>query len=344
MQGLRTAERCPETTTPKIGIIGAGNMGRIHARILGGLRALCGIADTDLERARTTAEQYGVEAFQDFNTMIDRLRPDGVIVATPTSTHAEIASRVAEHECIRGILIEKPLASTLADAKRTAKILRQQGIVALVSHSEIYNPIVGRALALIREGAIGKPRTVVHDRRGFVLPDRLRSLGDVFEDIGVHDFDIMMRMSSGPASLYAQCVEDGDIYNAAVILVKFQSGTQHLFHLSRQYAGRRRAMDVSGTKGTLVLDLFAQIIKIQDLDKEPSADSRTIRLPERGTTIKVYGEPIGEVIADFIRCIETGATPHVSLDDGIAALEVVEHARESTRKGKVIHFEVTGRD
>ena len=331
-------------TSLRIGIIGVGNMGGIHARILGNLRQLVAIADTDLDRANEVASKHGVEAFESYETMIESASINCVIISTPTSTHAKIAEEIArKYEGIKGILIEKPIASSYKDAKRVAKVLRDKGISTVVSHSEIYNPVVDRALNLIKTGAIGTPQTIIHDRRGFVQPTRIPSLGDVFEDIGVHDFDIMARISNGPAKLYAQCNESGDVFNDCSMIVKFESGTQHIFHLSRQYAGRKRTMDVSGTKGTLVLDLFAQIIKVTDLDQEPSADGRTLRLPERGATIKVYGEPLGEVINDFLICIETGATPKVGLDDGIAALEVVEAARRSAKTGRVVDLDIKPR-
>ncbi|NWF96385.1 MAG: Gfo/Idh/MocA family oxidoreductase [Candidatus Thorarchaeota archaeon] len=331
-------------TIPKIGIVGTGAMGRIHARVLSNIRALEAVADTSIDRARQVAETYGVRAFDGFESMLQETRLDGVIVATPTPTHASIAKSIAsDYEGIRGILIEKPLASTLADAESVARVLKKRGIIAIVSHSEIYNPVVERALSLIRSSAIGKPRAVIHDRRGFVQASRIPSLGDVFEDIGVHDFDIMSRISSGPAGLYAIGSESDRVCNSATVLVKFDSGTEHVFHLSRQYAGRTRSMDVSGTKGVLVLDLFGQIIKIQDLDQEPSADGRAISLPERGATVKVYGEPVQEVLNDFIRCIEMGSSPRVGLDDGVAAIRVVEAARESVRLGKVVRIDVQAR-
>jgi len=332
-------------TSLRIGIIGAGNMGGIHARILGNLRQLVAIADTDLDRAKEVAGKHGVEAFESYETMIESASINCVIISTPTSTHAKIAEEIArKYEGIKGILIEKPIASSYKDAKRVAKVLRDKGISTVVSHSEIYNPVVDRALNLIKTGAIGTPQTIIHDRRGFVQPSRIPSLGDVFEDIGVHDFDIMARISNGPAKLYAQCNESGDVFNDCSMIVKFESGTQHIFHLSRQYAGRKRTMDVSGTKGTLVLDLFAQIIKVTDLDQEPSADGRTLRLPERGATIKVYGEPLGEVINDFLTCIETGAKPKVGLDDGVAALEIVEAARKSAKTGQIVNLDIKPRE
>ena len=329
---------------PKIGIIGTGIMGQIHARILGNMRLLTAVADTDIEKAKKVAATYNIKAYDSFESMIRGAGLNAVIISTPTSTHAAIAERIAkDYGSIRGLLIEKPLASTLEDASRVASILRAKDIITVVSHSEIYNPAVDRALTLIQSGAIGSPRNVIHDRRGFVQPSRIPSLGDVLEDIGVHDFDIMTRISTGRAKLYAQCNSEGGIFNSATVLAKFEGGTEHVFHLSRQYAGRTRCMDVSGTKGTLFLDLFGQIIRVQDLDQAPSADNRSLQLPERGTTIKAYGEPAQEVISDFLRCMESKAVPKVGLEDGVAALSIVEAARVSAKTGKVVDISVQSR-
>ncbi|MGY5858936.1 MAG: Gfo/Idh/MocA family oxidoreductase [Candidatus Thorarchaeota archaeon] len=325
----------------KIGIVGAGNMGRIHARILNDLNSLVGVADSAIDIAKKTAETYNVPAFDDCKSLVEETSPDALVIATPTFSHAEIAEEIAsKYDCIRGLLIEKPLASTLEDGKKVAAIVKKKGIVTLVSHSEIYNPIVGRALSLIETDAIGVPRSVIHDRRGFVPPARIPSLGDVFEDIGVHDFDIMARISQGKAKLYAQSSKETGIFNSGTVIVNFESGSEHIFHLSRQYAGRRRYMDVSGSKGSLMLDLFGQIIKVQHLDQAPMAASDTINLPERGATIKVYGEPIREVLNDFVSCVESGETPKVSIDDALGALEIVEAARVSATTGKVVDIEI----
>ena len=90
-------------------------------------------------------------------------------------------------------------------------------------------------------------------------------------------------------------------------------------------------MDVSGTKGTLTLDLFGQIIKIQDLDQAPSADDRTLSLPERGATIKVYGEPVQQVISDFLHCIEKqlAALGDASPDEDRLWIEQIDKGRDA---------------
>lgn len=305
------------------------------------MRALAGVADKEFEKAEQVAGMYGSPAYREYSEMIEELKLDGIIISTPTGTHAEIAEAIAKkYDGLRGILIEKPLASTLRDAKKVADTLRKRRVCTLIGHSEIYNPVVERALELIHRGEIGQPHTVIHDRRGYVQPSRIASLGDVFEDIGVHDFDIMSRISKGPAKLYAQCNTRSGILNMGTVMVKFESGTEHFFHLSRQYVGRKRSMDVSGSKGTLSLDLFGQIIKIQDLDEAPEADGRTLSLPERGATIKVYGEPVQQVITDFLNCIETSQPPKVGLDDGLLALEIVEAARKSAKDEKPIDINI----
>lgn len=328
-------------TSLKIGIVGTGNMGRIHARILNDMNSLVGVADSAFDVAKMTGDMYNVPAFDDCMALVEATTPDALVIATPTFTHAEIAKAIASKcDGIRGLLIEKPLASTLEDGKKVAEIVKKKGIVTLVSHSEIYNPIVGKALQLIETDAIGIPRSVIHDRRGFVSPSRIPSLGDVFEDIGVHDFDIMARISHGKARLYAQSSKESGIFNSGTVMINFDSGSEHFFHLSRQYAGRRRYMDVSGTKGSLMLDLFGQIIKVQHLDQAPMAASDSIKLPERGATIKVYGEPVREVLNDFVSCIKSGKTPKVSIDDALTALEVVEAARDSANTGKVVDINI----
>jgi predicted dehydrogenase len=325
----------------KIGIVGTGNMGKIHARILNDFNSLVGVADSAYDIAKKTAEIYKVPAFDNFQALVEETSPDALIIATPTSSHAKIAEEIASnYDCIRGLLIEKPLASTLEDGKKVADIVNKKGIVTLVSHSEIYNPIVERAISLIDTGAIGKPQSIIHDRRGLVSPSRIPSLGDVFEDLGVHDFDIMARISQGKAKLYAQGAIEKGLFNSGTVIINFESGSEHVFHLSRQYAGRRRYMDVAGSEGTLMLDLFGQIIKVQHLDQAPMAASDTIKLPERGATIKVYGEPVREVLNDFISCIKSGATPRVGIDDALCALKVVEATRESASTGKVIDIVV----
>jgi predicted dehydrogenase len=83
---------------------------------------------------------------------------------------------------------------------------------------------------------------------------------------------------------------------------------------------------------------------VKDLDQEPQADERTIRLPERGATIKVYGEPVREVLNDFIGMIEKGTDPIVGIEDGLGALRIVEAARKSANENKLVEIKIPSRE
>jgi predicted dehydrogenase len=82
---------------------------------------------------------------------------------------------------------------------------------------------------------------------------------------------------------------------------------------------------------------------VQHLDQAPIAKGDTIQLPERGATIKVYGEPVREVLNDFLKCMRTGGTPKVNIDDALCALEVVEAARQSAESGRIIDINIKPR-
>jgi predicted dehydrogenase len=109
-------------------------MGRIHARILSDMGVLAGIADTDIETATGVARTYDVPAFESYEALIENTEPIALIISTPTSTHASIANQIAsKYDRVRGLLIEKPLASTLEDGKKVAEVLTLRD---LQSHSD----------------------------------------------------------------------------------------------------------------------------------------------------------------------------------------------------------------
>ncbi len=320
-------------------VIGTGHMGKIHVRILSNLGALAGVADVNLDAAKQMSELYKVDYDTDYKALIKRVNPDYVIISAPSQLHAKISIDILENFDIKGILIEKPVAENIDDATKLKEIIDKRKIIAIIGHSEVYNPIIDRTLSLLRQNAIGEVRHVVHDRRGSVQPERIKSLGDVFEDIGVHDFDIMARISQGHGELYAVANSYNGIYNAGTVSVTFDNGRIHIVHLSREFAGRRRSMLISGTDGTMDIDLFGQIINVQALSPAES-ESKAIRLPFRGTAIKVYGEPLLELHMNLLNSLRGKETPKVTIDDGVRAIKLVEATRESLKTKKPVEIDV----
>jgi predicted dehydrogenase len=324
---------------PRVAVIGAGNIGRLHVRILSRLRALVGIADTH-PAIQEMADQRGVPFFDNYEKMINAINPDGVVIATPTDTHFSIAKHIlTKFPSIRGILIEKPLTSTSEQAKELESLTKDHPAKILVGHVERYNPVIDRMLRLLEDNTIGEMRTIIIQRRGAVPEKRIPSVGDVFVDIGVHDFDVFSCLAQGDFGMRVVGVSrNGETCNAATIVLSKEDGFQCTIHLSREYAGRKRTIEIEGTGGTMIVDLVAQIIELRSLGVARGEERATVTPFREGERMKLYGEPLQEELMDFLDCLLTSKEPKVSLDAGIAAIKLVESARLSKKTGKVVQI------
>jgi len=138
-----------------VAVIGAGVIGRTHIETIGSSQhaVLAGVAEP-AEAGREEAGRLGVPWSADYAELLDRVKPDAAIIATPNATHREVALA-----CIaRGIpaIVEKPIASTLEDAAAIAQASERSSVPILVGHHRRHNPIIKRARAIIVEGKLGR--------------------------------------------------------------------------------------------------------------------------------------------------------------------------------------------
>lgn len=143
----------------KVGIVGAGTMGRRHAEVLASKlvapRArLVGVCDVSLDRAQALASMYDVEAFESVDKLVEGVNPDVVYIAVPDDLHRDPVIKAAEYGV--NVLVEKPLATTVADAEAIAVATEQAGIIAEVNFSNRWNPPFAAANTAIRAGEIGE--------------------------------------------------------------------------------------------------------------------------------------------------------------------------------------------
>jgi predicted dehydrogenase len=164
-------------------VVGVVHLGRHHARLLAAMPGveLVAVVDTAPGRAAEIAGQHGGEALTDWRAL--RGRVDAVVVAVPTESHAEVA--VGCLDAGAAVLVEKPLAFSLADADRIVVAARRAGVVCAAGHSERFNPAVTAALPLITD-----PRFVEIHRLG-AFPDRSLDV-DVIFDLMIHDLDLLL--------------------------------------------------------------------------------------------------------------------------------------------------------
>ncbi len=324
---------------PRVAVIGAGNMGKLHARVLSRLKALVAIVDSN-SKVQSIAERRNIPFFLNIKELAADIKPDGFIVATPTETHFSVVKEIlVEFPSVRGILVEKPLTSSLNEAKQLKAIADNHPALFMVGHVERYNPVVERMLNLLKSKTIGEIRSIIIQRRGAVPEKRIPSVGDVFYDIGVHDFDLIRSIIEGNFKLHVVGVKgEGDICNAATVILSQKNGPQCVIHLSREFAGRKRVIEIEGATGTMIIDLVAQIIELRSLGVA-TGEERATKTPFReGERMKLYGEPLQEELIDFLECINTGKKPNVSLSDGISAIKLVEKAQKSFISGEIVEI------
>jgi predicted dehydrogenase len=168
--------------TLRLAVIGAGAFGRNHVRVLSRLPAveLMAIVDYDLAKAQPLAAEHSSQAFSSLDAMP---AIDAAIVATPTVTHEEIATRLLQSGI--DVLVEKPIASTAAAGERLARLADEKGRILQVGHLERFNPAV---IAL--ERALTIPLFFEVHRLSVFTP---RSLDiDVVLDLMIHDLDLVL--------------------------------------------------------------------------------------------------------------------------------------------------------
>ncbi|MFW9905944.1 MAG: Gfo/Idh/MocA family protein [Candidatus Thorarchaeota archaeon] len=330
----------------RISVIGTGKMGYYHARLLSRLGYLDSVVDLNSKIAETVGKQFGKPWFSSIEAMQHTQNPNGAIIAVPTETHPVVASEIiARVPEIKALLIEKPIAPSVKQAQDLKLKLAKTETKVIVGHIEVFNPVVTRiAEILSKKNLIGKTRSVIFQRRGAVAETRIESIGDVYEDIGVHDFDIALRLFiRGNMKLFSTAVKLNGVANSSIIVISSEEREFNVtFLMSREYAGKLRTIDIEGTRATLCANLLTQILEMRSLEiARGEKDASAISIPfSNGEQIKVYGEPLLHEIWNFVDCIRGKAEPLVSMEDGINVLKIVEAARNSIEKKNIIHLQI----
>lgn len=292
----------------RIGVVGTGGLGQHHARILAELPAadMVGVYDSRPEVAREVADRHGLRVHDSLESLA--AASEALVLAIPTVAHAEVGCPLLE----RGLhlLVEKPMAASLAEADRLREAAAAGGGVLSVGHVEYYNPAVQALLMLDAE-----PRFVEVQRLGVFSP---RSLDvDVVLDLMIHDLQILQALDGTPvAEIRATGVpvlsERADIAN---VRLAFESGCVANLTASRVSSERVRKLRVFFSSRYLSIDYQAQEVKGYRLQE--SAGQRTI-VPADIAVEKQ--EPLRAELEAFLAACRGESAPRVDGDEGRAAL------------------------
>lgn len=296
----------------KVGVVGVGAIGRNHARIYADLESadLVCIYDANQEHARILAAEFGTEAVDTVEELVARV--DAASVATPTVTHREIAAMLLGAG--KHVLVEKPIADSVDDARAMIALANENGCVLQVGHIERFNPVMSQL-----EARLNSPKFIECHRLS-PFPQRSLDIGVVL-DLMIHDLEIVLHLVNSPIAAIdavgiAVLTRREDIANARI---RFENGCVANITASRISPERLRKIRVFQSDAYLSLDYQDQSGWIYRKDGMEIAKEEV--LVERD-------EPLKCELAAFVDCAAKGEQPRVSGLQGAAALDV---ALEITR-------------
>lgn len=294
----------------RIAVIGAGHLGRHHARILSSMEGarLVGVVDVDARRAAEIAAASSTRALTDHRELLKDGGIDAAVVAVPTEQHRDVAVELLEQRI--PVLVEKPLSRSVEDADAILEAARATGTLLAVGHTERHNPAVEAAMRLVTS-----PRFIeVHRLSAF--PDRSLDIDVVF-DLMIHDLDIVLSLAgTGVASIEAVGVPVlTPKYDIANVRLRLASGCIANITASRISKDRVRKIRFFQPDSYVSVDYASQEVEAWRLVRgEPRPGI------EGGPVPVERDEPLRRELADFVRAVREGTPPLVDGEDGRRAL------------------------
>lgn len=318
----------------RIGVIGTGALGSIHARVatqMGPGVSLAGVFDTDAARAAQVAAKHGAPAFDSLAAALEG--SDALVIATPTKVHAEVARKAIEHG--RPCLIEKPLARTVEEGRELVAFARERGVPLMVGHVERFNPVVQE---LLRRDL--RPRYLEAQR---VSPFAFRStdIGVVF-DLMIHDIDLVLHLVPAPveevhAVGFGVLGEKEDLANARLLFADGSIAQVTASRLALKTERKLRlfapdlyaSLDLRARKGRIIRPnaRLEERLKKGDLQRgrlTPRAAMLRKLLDKEELRVKEGEEPIMREDREFVAALREGRDPAVPGEHGLRAMETAE--------------------
>ncbi len=241
-------------------LVGVGRMGKNHLRVVQESPAFRLRAIVDPVLAKNTDQVNGVPVVATLDGVPnDQYR--AAVVATPTETHHAMALALIARG--KHMLIEKPLASTVAQCAEIRDAAQRANVRIAVGHVERFNPVVRKVAEVIKSGWAGTPIHYTFTRVGG-YPDSVKDGNNVLIDLAVHDLDIL-QMLAGPVSLLASVCHDTlqkGIYDTAEMLLKSSDTASASVHVNWITPTKIRSLRITGSKGVVFADLIQQTCTI----------------------------------------------------------------------------------
>ena len=329
----------------EIALLGAGTIGRVHARNIAANPncRLRWIIDSDLKRAGALAEAYGGKAGGDIADALHDPGVDAVIIASSTSAHgAHLKAAIAAR---KPLLCEKPVADDLDDARRSAIAARDAGLVAATAFNRRYDDAHRTMQTRIRGGEIGKVELIhIVSRTNPPVPDPASVVhsGGMLREKGAHHYDLAAWMAGAePVEVFAagDCLVDpefaryGDV-DTAVLTVRFDTGALATFSFSRRAAhGYDEMIEVFGAEGMIE----SRRRRVRDV--AVYKQGQVIEDGLHGGWYDRFAPTYEAELQAFLDALDGKPVQIATLADGVRAQAIAEAAIVSLKTGRPVRIE-----
>jgi predicted dehydrogenase len=326
-------------STVRVGVAGLGYWGPNLARNMAAIDGaqLTWLCDGDPQAlARVAAQHPGVQGTGELEDLLADETLDAVVLATPVPTHAELAVRVLQAG--KHCFVEKPLATSAADAERAVAAAAAADRILMVGHLLEYHPAVERLRALIDEGEVGELYYLYGNRLNL---GKLRADENALWSLGAHDVSVALHLIGEEP---VECVAHGASYvregvqDVVFCFLRFPSGVVAHLHLSWLDPHKERRLTVVGAKRMITFDDMVLEGKLTLYDKGFDEDTHTwgeyiARSGDIYSPRLPNSEPLRLECAHFIDCIREGRTPRSDGASGLRVVRVLEQLQQSLDAG-----------
>lgn len=343
----------------RIAIAGAGQIGVAHMAVAQASRTCTLSAFVDpFPAAVDVAARAGVPLYTSLEELLEKDRPDGVILATPNHLHVPQAL-----QCIAAgvpVMVEKPIATTVAEGAQLLKVVNETGAKVLIGHHRAHSPIMAKAKEVIDSGKLGKLVAVMGSAT-FVKPDHYYAEGAWRTQMGggpilinmiheVHNLRMLCGDIVAVQAFASNATRGYEVEDTVAINLRFASGALGTFMLSDTAACPRSweqtsqenksyasyadedCYVITGTMGALSVPTMR-------LKTYPRAQDRSWwKEFEVGVVGMVRDDPLKHQIEHFAAVIRGEAEPLVSAHDGLQNLRVTEAISQAARTGQVVNL------
>lgn len=321
----------------RVGVVGVGFIGELHARIFNEIPTadLVAVADPDKERAREIGERFQCRYYQDYLELFNEKDIQAVSICVPDRYHLEPA--IAAAKAGKNILLEKPIARTVEDAEKIRKAAEDNGVRLMVAHLLRFDPRYVQLHDRIQRGDLGE---IIHIRAKRQNPksiqDHVQGRTSMLYYVGVHDIDLVLWYTNSEVKeIYAKKVSKMYKEDCIFVLFSLKNGVvgslEFSWSLPESYpAGIWSEVEIVGTKGAGHIDICDQgLVLCTNGFNFPD----TLHWPEYNG--KIFGD-LRDELMHFVEAITNHKELLMPTKDSIKAVGFIEACLKSIEKGTPI--------